>query len=62
MELKKCLSYKNYWSLDADIPNKYMSNIMTRNRFSWLLEYIHLNDNSEMPNIGEEGYDKFENS
>jgi hypothetical protein len=31
---------------------------MSRNRFSWLLGYILLNDKSEMPKKGEDGYDK----
>jgi hypothetical protein len=31
---------------------------MPRNRFSWPLGYIQLNDNSELPKKGEEEYDK----
>lgn len=58
MGIKKCPSYKNYWSSDPALRDNYISAIMPRNRFSWLLGYIHLNDNSEMPKKGEEGYDK----
>jgi hypothetical protein len=47
----------NYWSSDPALRDNYISGIMPRNRFSWLLGYIHLNDNSEMAKKGE-GYDK----
>ena len=57
MGIKICPSYKNYWSSDPALRDNYISAIMPRNRFSWLLCYIHLNDNSEMPKKGE-GYDK----
>jgi hypothetical protein len=57
MGIKKCPSYKNYWSSDPALRHNYISAIMPRKIFLWLLGYTHLNDNSEMPKKGE-GYDK----
>jgi hypothetical protein len=58
MGIKKYPMYKNCWSSDPALRDNYISANMPRNRFSWLLGYIHLNNNSQMPKKGEEGYDK----
>lgn len=58
MGIKKLPSYKDYWSSRADLRDDFISSCMSRNRFSWLLGHIHLNDNSKEPAKGQPNYDK----
>ena len=58
MGIKKLPSYKDYWSSDPALRDVYISSIMSRNRFSWLLSNVHLNDNDNQPKKGEDNYDR----
>lgn len=58
MGLKKLPSYTDYWSSDPMMRDNYISSIMPRNRFSWLISNVHINDNSKQPKKGEESFDK----
>lgn len=58
MGIKKMPSYKDYWSSNSALRDTYISSVMARNRFSWLLSNIHLNDNDQQPRKGQEEYDK----
>lgn len=58
MGVKKLPSYFDYWSSDPMMRDNYISSIMPRNRFTWLLGNIHLNDNSKQPKKGEASFDK----
>ncbi|KAL4148520.1 hypothetical protein QTP88_002749 [Uroleucon formosanum] len=57
MGIKRSPSYRDYWSSAPDLHDSYISQLMTVNRFGWLLSTIHLNDNNMMPK-NEIGYDK----
>lgn len=58
MSLKKMPSYKDYWSSREEIRDYFISSVLSRDRFSWLLSNIHINDNSVQPKRGEPNYDK----
>jgi hypothetical protein len=58
MGIKMLPSYRDYWSSAPDLHDSYISQLMTNNRFGWLLSTIHLNDNNMIPKKGEIGYDK----
>ncbi|XP_044755093.1 piggyBac transposable element-derived protein 4-like [Coccinella septempunctata] len=58
MGIKRLPSIKDYWSSNEEIRDNYISSIMPRNRFMWMLGNIHLNDNYKQPKKGEPGYDK----
>ena len=58
MGIKKLPSYKDYWSSDPALRDVYISSIMSRNRFSWLLNHIQLNDNDKQPKKGDNNFDK----
>ncbi|KAL0830520.1 hypothetical protein ABMA28_002681 [Loxostege sticticalis] len=58
MGIKKLPSYRDYWSSAPDLHDSYISKFMTFNRFSWLLNYLHVNDNSVMPNRNNPDFDK----
>ncbi len=44
MILKPQTSHKDYWSADPCSRDSYISNAINRDRFSWLLGNLHLND------------------
>ncbi|CAH1986893.1 unnamed protein product [Acanthoscelides obtectus] len=58
MRIKPLPSYRNYWSVDEDMHDNYISQFMPVNRFGWLLSHVHLNDNSVMPKKWDAGFDK----
>ncbi|KAJ8980494.1 hypothetical protein NQ317_000610, partial [Molorchus minor] len=58
MGIKKMPSYKDYWSARIDLRDHFIASCMSRNRFSWLLGHIHVNDNTLQPKKGHPGYDK----
>lgn len=47
-----------YWSSDKNFRNERISSIMSQSRFLEILQMLHLNDNTEMPKIGEPNFDK----
>lgn len=58
MGLTKKPSYKDYWSSKMQMRDPFISSVMSRDRFNWLLGHIHINDNSIQPKKHEHGYDK----
>lgn len=58
MGIKRLPSYRDYWSSEPDLHDYFISNLMTVNRFSWLLGNLHLNNNAGMPKRNDPAYDK----
>lgn len=58
MGIKRSPSYRDYWCVDQDLHDPYISQFMPVNRFSWLLSHLHLNDNSIMPGRNDDNHDK----
>ncbi|XP_023311304.1 piggyBac transposable element-derived protein 3-like [Anoplophora glabripennis] len=58
MGLKKLPSFKDYWSSQEEMRDPFISSVISRDRFAWLLSNIHLNDNAVQPQKGEQNYDK----
>lgn len=58
MGVKPLPSYKDYWSSRDILRDTYISSKMSRNRFSWLLGHIHLNDNALLPSRTSPNFDK----
>lgn len=58
MGIKKSPSYRDYWSSASDLKDEFISSFMPFNRFSWFLHYLHLNDNTLMPEYSSPDYDK----
>lgn len=58
MGIKKMPCYKDYWSSAPDLHDPYISSFMPLNRFGWLLNNLHLNDNNMMLNKTDPNYDK----
>ncbi|XP_051170470.1 piggyBac transposable element-derived protein 4-like [Leptopilina boulardi] len=58
MGVKKLPSYRDYWSLNYQLRDTYISSAMSVNRFGFLLTHLHLNDNSKEPKRGHAAYDK----
>lgn len=58
MGVKKMPSYRDYWSSRSELRDPFISSLMPRDRFSWLLGHVHLNDNSLEPNRESPNYDK----
>ncbi|XP_051168535.1 piggyBac transposable element-derived protein 4-like [Leptopilina boulardi] len=58
MGIKRLPSYKDYWSMNSQLNDPYISNLMSCNRFSFFLSHLHANDNDKEPKKGEAGYDK----
>ncbi|KAJ8942608.1 hypothetical protein NQ314_010029 [Rhamnusium bicolor] len=54
MGIKHLPSYRDHWSSEPDLHDYFISNLMSVNRFRWLLGNLHLNDNISMPR----NYDK----
>lgn len=49
MGLKRLPSYRDYWSSRLELRDTYISSLMSRQRFDWLLSNVHINDNSAQP-------------
>ncbi|XP_068720561.1 piggyBac transposable element-derived protein 4-like [Montipora capricornis] len=47
-----------YWSSDSFIGNSDIQNVMTKNRFEEISQYIHFNDSSQEPPRGVDNYDR----
>ncbi|GBP23665.1 PiggyBac transposable element-derived protein 4 [Eumeta japonica] len=58
MGIKKLPSYRDYWSSAPDLHDSYVSKFMSFNRFSCLLNNLHVNDNSVVTNRTDPKYDK----
>lgn len=58
MSMKKMPSYKDYWSSKEEVRDHFICSVLSRDRFTWLLSNIHLNDNSVQPKKGQPNYDK----
>ncbi|XP_025421880.1 piggyBac transposable element-derived protein 4-like [Sipha flava] len=58
MDIKRMPSYRDYWLSSPDLHDSYISNLMTVNRFGWLLSTLHINNNVLMPKRGDIGCDK----
>ncbi|XP_018578352.1 uncharacterized protein LOC108916555 [Anoplophora glabripennis] len=51
MGLKKLPSFKDYWSSQEEMRDPFISSVISRDRFAWLLSNIHLNDNAVQPQM-----------
>lgn len=58
MSLKRMPSYRDYWSSRMEMRDSYISSAISRDRFSWLLTNLHLNDNAMQPKKDHINYDK----
>lgn len=58
MGIVKVPSYRDYWSNVPYLHNKLISQLMTVNRFGWLLSHVHLNDNILLPGRNSPNFDK----
>lgn len=58
MDVKRLPSYRDFWSTKLELRDSYVSKLMPRTRFDWLLGNIHLNKNTLQPKHGEIGFDK----
>lgn len=58
MGIKRLPSYRDYWSTKLELRDSFISKLMPRTRFDWLLGNIHLNNNILQPKRGEPEYDK----
>lgn len=58
MGIKHLPSYRDFWSAKLALRDSYVSSLMPRTRFDWLLSHIHLNDNTLLPKRGQPDYDK----
>lgn len=59
MGIVKLPSYKCYWKESEPIYYQAsVAKMMPRDRFETLLKYLHLNDNSTMPERGQPNYNK----
>jgi len=58
MGINNLPSYRDYWSTIPYLRNEYICQLMTVNRFGWLLSHIHLNDNMLIPTRESLNYDK----
>jgi len=47
-----------YWSSDSFIGNSGVQNVMTKNRFEEISQYIHFSDSSQEPPPGDDNYDR----
>lgn len=51
-------SYRDYWSARPELRDSYISSTISIDRFSWLLSYLHISDNTLQPKRNEAGFDK----
>ena len=59
MGIKKSLGYRDYWSSEPKLNDTFISNLMSRHRFDWILSNLHLN--VMMPNRNSPDYDRLYN-
>nr|CAH7730520.1 unnamed protein product [Callosobruchus chinensis] len=58
MGVKKLPSLKDYWSSQEEIRDSYISKVISRDRFYWLLSHLHFSDNSLQPKKGDQNFNK----
>jgi len=58
MGIKKLPSYRDYWSYDKKLNDPFISSLMSVVRFGFILDNLHISDNSTEPKKGEPNYDK----
>lgn len=58
MGIKRTLSYRDHWSSAPDLHDPFISNLITVNRFGWLLSHLHINDNNLQPDRKDPYFDK----
>lgn len=58
MGLVRLPSLQDYWSTNSILGAPGIVKGMGRNRFRAILSHLHLNDNTRMPQRGDEGFDK----
>ncbi|KAJ8931302.1 hypothetical protein NQ314_015803 [Rhamnusium bicolor] len=58
MGIKKLPSLKDYWSLQEEVRDAFISKVITRDRFYWLLSNLHFADHTLHPRKGEPNYNK----
>ena len=58
MGIHKVPSVSDYWSQHALLGVPGITRNMSRNRFMQILQNLHLNDNSKMPQPGDQDFDK----
>lgn len=58
MGIKRLPSIRDYWSSNEEIRDSYISSLMSRNRFMWILGNLHLNDNTKQPKKDSPDFDK----
>lgn len=58
MGMKTLPSYRDYWSSAPDFHDSYICDLMTVNRFGWILSHIHFNDNTLQPKRQDDNYDR----
>lgn len=46
VSIKKCPSYRDYWSANICLRCDFIANAMSRTRFELILTHLHLNDNT----------------
>lgn len=56
--VKKLPYYWDFWSTNSQLHDSYISSLMTVNRFGFLLNHIHINDNQKEPKKGDVRYNK----
>lgn len=58
MGIKRLPSYRDFWSTKVELRDNYISSLMARTRFDWLLGNFHMNNNVLQPKRGDQDYDK----
>lgn len=58
MGIKKIPSLRDFWSSNYILRDNFITTVLSRDRFVWLLGNLHLNDNSIMPERNSPNYDK----
>ncbi|KAK3721656.1 hypothetical protein QZH41_003676 [Actinostola sp. cb2023] len=58
MGLNSLPSIANYWSKDPFLRNEGIQQVMTKNRFEELAQFIHFNDSEKRPARGARNYDR----
>lgn len=58
MGIKRQPSYRDFWSTKLELRDAYISKLMPRTRFDWLLGNLHMNDNALQPKHGHPEFDK----
>lgn len=56
MGIKSLPSFKDYRSTSPELHEQYIRKLMPVNRFSWFLNYIHINDNNLMKGRNDQNF------